>query len=272
MNHPLIVAIIVLAAACSAAASDAHAAQVSSLDEAQRLFYNGRYADAAVIAGELCTSDPATLVACELRVSALLFQIRRAIGEKPDRAEALKVCAPCAPLLAAFIAETRSAQAIARARLATVPTDEMTLFILGKLDLNYVWLQLGTLGRKTGWDEYWEARKSLDTVLETNPHNVRAKVARAWIDYIVDTRLPRGTKWLLGGGNKKRGLAAVREAAIANGDVFVRAEAGFALWDMQVRERNVPQALVTASMLAVEFPDNPELRRFLDTGVPSNPR
>jgi hypothetical protein len=24
----------------------------------------------------------------------------------------------------------------------------------GKLDLNCVWLQLGPLGRKTGWDEY----------------------------------------------------------------------------------------------------------------------
>jgi hypothetical protein len=25
-----------------------------------------------------------------------------------------------------------------------------------------MWLQLGTLGRKTGWDEDWEARRSLN--------------------------------------------------------------------------------------------------------------
>jgi len=62
------------------------------------------------------------------------------------------------------------------------------LFFLGKLDLNYVWLQLGPLRRKTGWDEYWEARRSLDAVLKANPRHVRARVARAWIDYIVDTR------------------------------------------------------------------------------------
>jgi hypothetical protein len=34
---------------------------------------------------------------------------------------------------------------------------------------------------------------------------LRARVARAWIDYIVDTRMPLGTRWLLGGGNKNAG-------------------------------------------------------------------
>ncbi|HXW06452.1 MAG TPA: hypothetical protein VD833_14545 [Vicinamibacterales bacterium] len=38
------------------------------------------------------------------------------------------------------------------------------MFFLGKVDLNDVWLQSGTLGRKPGWDEYWEARRSLDQV------------------------------------------------------------------------------------------------------------
>ena len=155
-------------------------------------------------------------------------------------------------------------QAIARARLEVHPDDEDTLFFLGKLDLNYVWLQLGTLGRKTGWDEYWEARRSLDKVLKQNPGHVRAKVARGWIDYIVDTRMPRGTRWLLGGGNKRGGLRAVREAATVEGDLFVRAEAGFALWDMQVRERAIADALATAETLAQDFPGNPELRKFLD--------
>ena len=76
----------------------------------------------------------------------------------------------------------------------------------------------------------------------------------------------------LGGGNKKRGLTAVREAAFSGGGIFERAEAEFALWDMQVRERELPQALETARRLAIEFPDNPELRRFIDTGIPMAPR
>ena len=247
----------------------AGAADSPALDEAQRMFYNGRYADAATLAVDLCTAEADTLAACELRTSALLFQLRRAVGESPDKDTAFASCVACPALLATFVGETRRAQAIARARLEVDPGDEETLFLLGKLDLNYVWLQLGTLGRKTGWDEYWEARRSLDKVLKQNPQHVRAKVARAWIDYIVDTKMPRGTRWLLGGGNKRRGLRAVREAAVVEADLFVRAEAGFALWDMQVRERNISEARATAAALAEDFPDNPELRKFLETPVPS---
>ena len=239
------------------------------LDEAQRMFYNGRYADAALLTRDLCTAEADTLAACELRTSALLFQLRQALGGSPDREQAFTQCAACPELLSTFVTETRRVQVIARARLEMDPGDEETLFFLGKLDLNYVWLQLGTLGRKTGWDEYWEARRSLDKVLKQNPHHVRAKVARAWIDYIVDTKMPRGTRWLLGGGNKKRGLRAVREAAAVEADLFVRAEAGFALWDMQVRESNIAEARATAATLAEDFPDNPELRRFLEASVQS---
>ena len=48
-------------------------------------------------------------------------------------------------------------------KLKADPEDEDTLVLPGgRLDLNYVWLQLGTLGRKTGWNEYWEGRRSLD--------------------------------------------------------------------------------------------------------------
>ena len=69
-------------------------------------------------------------------------------------------CAPPAlDLLSAFIADTDRARALARTRLEKNPDDEAALFLLGKIDLNYVWLQLGTRGRKTGWDEYWEARR-----------------------------------------------------------------------------------------------------------------
>jgi hypothetical protein len=252
---------ILVALAALAAASPVHAQR--PFDDAQRFFYNGRYDVADTLTLKLCSPDPEGLAGCELRSSTLLFQIKRAVGGQADKQKALKLCERCAGWMSEFHAVTSSAQAVARARLKAVPQDEATRFLLGKVDLNYVWLHLGVLGHKTGWGEYWEARKSLDAVLKQNPDNVRARVSRAWIDYIVDTQMPRGTRWVLGGGNKKRGLAAVREAADADADVFIRAEAGFALWDMQVREGNFAGAVETARGLARDFPDNEELRKFL---------
>ena len=63
------------------------------------------------------------------------------------------------------------------------------------------------------------------------------RTARAWIDYIVDTRMPWGTEWMLGGGNRKKALAVMREAAVDSDDFYDTAEALFGLWDMQVREK-----------------------------------
>ena len=77
---------------------------------------------------------------------------------------------------------------------------------------------------------------------------------------------------MLGGGNKKRGLLAVREAADADADFFTQAEARFALWDMQMRERNLRAAIVTARTLARDFPDNHELNTFIETPDRSLPR
>ena len=48
-------------------------------------------------------------------------------------------------------------------------------------------------------------------------------------------------------------------------EVFVRAEARFALWDMQVRERRLDDAIVSARALARDFPENHELSRFIQT-------
>jgi hypothetical protein len=237
------------------------------LKAANEMFYNGRYAEAAKATADLCTSQVSALQACELRASALHFQLRRLLGAATDKKLALAGCVGCADLVATFVAETRRAADTARAQLQKTPGDQETLFFLGKLDLNYVWLQLGTLGRKTGWDEYWEARHSLDKVLKANPRHVRAKVARAWIDYIVDTKLPLGTRWVMGGGSKRRGLQAIREAARSEGTTFERAEAGFALWDMQVREKDFTGARLTATMLSGDFPDNSDLRAFLDAHV-----
>jgi hypothetical protein len=256
--YPIVIALAVLASS----AVSAHAS-TSVLDEARMLFYNARYQAADALTRPLCAPDLASLPACELLSSTVLFEIKRLVGKQSDRKTAWANCAVCPELMSVFRATTSTGQTVARARLRVEPTDEGTRFLLGKLDLNYVWLQLGMLGHRTGWSEYWEGRRSLDMVLVQNPGNVRARVARAWIDYIVDTQMRRGTRWILGGGNRKRGLLAVREAADVDGDLFVRAEARFALWDMQVREGNITGAVDTARDLARGFPDNEELRAFL---------
>src|SRR5688572_32779928 len=237
-------------------------AQPSSLEDASRQFYNGRYEAAAEMTMEPCAAGE--LDACELRTSALLFQIKRSLGDAKDKARAVKLCAGCPPLMVSFSEAFAYSRGMARERLKAEPSDTAALFLLGKIDLNYVWLHLGTLGRKTGWGEYWEARHSLDDVLKRDPTHVRARVARAWIDYIVDTKLPMGTRWLLGGGDKKRGLRVVREAASSEAEFFAQVEADFALWDMQVREKDIPGAVATARELSRDFPDNPELSRFVE--------
>ncbi len=253
----------VVSAAAAEDQSGADATWSAQLDEAHRLFYSGRYEASAALALDIRAGDANNLEASELRTSALHFQIRRALGEPKDRDKAWKLCATCQELMPIFLAELTLGQAVARARLAKDPADDEALFFLGKLDLNYVWLQLATVGRKTGWSEYWEARKSLDEVLTRHPDHIRARVARAWIDYIVATKLPRGGRWMLGGGNKQRGLLVVQEAAQAEAEPFVQAEAMFALWDMQVRERNLADAIVTARALSRDFPDNRDLTKFI---------
>lgn len=247
-------------------------AATAPIDEAQRLFYNGRYEEAAALVAGLCTADATDLTGCELRSASLLFQIKRTLGGEADRDQAWERCGVCPALAAAFITETAIGQGAARARLRADPQHEASLFFVGKLDLNYVWLQLGLRGRRTGWGEYREARRSLDKVLQRNPRHVRARVALAWIDYIVDTKMPRGTKWLLGGGNKTRGLLAVRAAAATDAEPFVRAEARFALWDMLTRERNFAEAVPLARELVREFPDNRDLTMFLEAHDSTPPR
>lgn len=257
-------ALAALLVAAAASRPDTAGRGAATLADAHRAFFNARYDAAAALAQELAIAAPGDLAACELRSSALLFQIKSAIGSLPDREKAFAQCASCAGLLASFLSETSRGQAAARSRLAAARDDDEALFFLGKLDLNYVWLQLGPLGRKKGWDEYWEARRSLDAVLTRNPGQVRARVARAWIDYIVDTRMPRGTRWVLGGGDRKRALLTMQEAADTEAPFFVHVEALFALWDLQVREHRLPAAIGIARELARDFPGNRELAKFLE--------
>jgi hypothetical protein len=238
-----------------------------TLTDAQRLFYNARYEAAGALALALRVPDIDDLANDELRSSALLFQLKALLERNSDKDRPLKDCATCPDLIAQFLADVHRGQNTARMMLQSNAGDETALFFLGKLDLNYVWLQLGPLHRRTGWDEYWEARRSLDAVLRQNPRHVRARVARAWIDYIVDTKMPWGSRWLLGGGNRKQALASVREAAQMESELFSHVEAEFALWDMEVRERDMASATDVARRLAHEFPDNRELAAFLEARV-----
>jgi hypothetical protein len=233
------------------------------LADAQALFYDGRYAEASALA-QTVSSEDSMLAVYELRTSALHFQIRDALGTGRDRAKAFNNCLPCRDQMDQFMGELKSGRALARSRLEQNPKDSRALYFLGKLDLNYVWLVLGTLGRKTGWNEFWEARHSLDALLVDHPDDLRGRVARAWIEYIVDTRMPWGTAWILGGGNKRKALATMQDAARADGEFYARAEALFGLWDMQVREGDVATALVTARQLAAQFPANPGVANFID--------
>jgi hypothetical protein len=268
------VAVAVLAIHCSAARARSQNTfpPAQTLTDAYRLFYNAHYEEAAALAMALRSDGGQDLENDEVRTSALLFQLRGLLNgqdaedndSKNEKGEVLKHCVKCPEVMASFMSDLHHGQALARSILKTKPADEEALFFLGKLDLNYVWLELGLLGHKTGWDEYWEGRKALDAVLKQNPNHVRARVARGWIDYIVNTRMPWGTRWILGGGNKKRGLASIREATTMEADPWTRAEADFALWDMNVREKNFEAATAIAQKLGRQFPENHEVARFLD--------
>jgi tetratricopeptide (TPR) repeat protein len=247
----------------SARLTAAQATDRASLADAQYHFYSARYVEAAAAAQALLAAQPDDLELLELRTSALHFQLRREMGDGKDRKAAFAKCAACPALLATFGEDMRRGRALAQARLVTVPDDPDALFFLGKIDLNHVWLHLGTLGRRTGWDEYWEARRSLDTLLKANPSHVRGRIARAWIDYIVNTKVPWGTRWMMGGGSKTRALTAVRQAAAADADVYARVEAEFALLEMQQREGNRAEAVELARALLVRFPDNEDLAKLV---------
>ena len=107
-------------AALLAIASTAGATEHPTLDEAQHLFYNGRYADAAELAQRLQFIDIQNLGAYELRTSALHFQLRDALGDRPDKdkEKALKQCASCPELLKAFLSDTTRGQEIARSGMS----------------------------------------------------------------------------------------------------------------------------------------------------------
>jgi hypothetical protein len=240
--------------------------EAGTLDDAQRLFYTALFQESAAAAKIITDAEPENLAAWDVRTSALHFQLRRLLGEPKDRKAAMAKCTDCRALLTTFLDDVNQGRAVARKRVAAAPADDEALFFLGKLDLSYLWMQLSTLGRKTGWDEYWEAKRLLEGILEKNPMHVRARVARAWMDYIVGTRVPWGTRWVMGGGSKSRGLNMVREAAKTPADFYTQVEAQFGLWEMLTRDGKRDEALGVAKELLVKFSTNKDLLRFVDSG------
>jgi|SRR5688572_3845341 len=239
----------------------------ATLDDAQRLFYTALFQESAATAKSITDAEPENLAAWDVRTSALHFQLRRLLGEPKDRKAAMAKCADCRALLDTFLEDVNRGRTAARARIAKAPDDEEARFFLAKLDLSYLWMQLSTLGRKTGWDEYWEAKRILEAMIEKDPMHVRARVARAWMDYIVGTRVPWGTRWVMGGGSKSRGLKMVRDAAQTPADYFIRVEAQFALWEMLTRDGKRDEAMTVAKELQVKFPENKDLARFIEPGA-----
>ena len=259
-------AVIAVMAATSASATSQAAgrqnATATALEHAQYEFFSGRY-DKAAAEAALLRSSPDPLPAYELRSSALHFRIKQLIGDASDKAKAFKQCAACPALLEQFTADITDGRAIATTRLKTAPKDQTVLYFAAKLDLNEVWLNNSTIGRRTGFGKYKDARRTIDTVLQLNPKHIRARVAHAWIDYAVDTRIPFGFKWVFGGGDRKRGLKSMREAAEASVLRFEAAEAWFGLWEMLIKEKQIDQALEVAKRLAKDFPENQELQKFI---------
>ena len=243
----------------------------ATLDDAQRLFYTALFADAAAAAHELTEADPGSLAAWEVRTSALHFQLRRLVGNGKDKKGAFAKCADCPKVLQSFLDDVNRGRAVARERLEKNPKDDEARFFLGKMDLSYLWMQLATLDRKTGWKEYWEAKRLLEEILEREPMHVRARVARAWMDYIVGTSVPWGTRWVMGGGNKGRGLKMVREAAKTKAEYFTQVEAQFALQEMLTRENKRDEAVEVAKELLAQFPANKDLAKFVETGGRPDP-
>ena len=105
------------------------------LEAAQLDYYNARYEASAAATLDACATG-GDIAACELRTAALLFQIKRLVGQAKDKDKAWKQCATCPELMTAFKAALARGQDVARTKLKEIPDDDETLFLLGKLDLN----------------------------------------------------------------------------------------------------------------------------------------
>src|SRR5262245_27317817 len=111
-------ALLIVLAALAQAHSPVPAAELTGLRLAQHHFLSGRFQAAADVAAPL-RSGPDGLAAYELRTSALHFQLRRLIGEAPNKGKVFRQCADCQGLLDAFMKDLNDGKALAKAQLKT---------------------------------------------------------------------------------------------------------------------------------------------------------
>jgi len=256
-------AALLLLTAGARGATDEAAAVAADLSAAKHAFYSARYEDAAARAADTLERHPESLEAYDILTSALLFDLKRSLGDDHRGRKALDTCTDCQARLDRFFDQTQRGIELARTHLAADVSSDTALFFLAKLELNYLWMQNGVLGRRTGWKEYRESRRLLASLLERDADHVRGQVAMAWIDYIVDTRFPWGTKWLFGGGDRHRALEAMEKASESGASYYELVEARFGLWEMQLREGDLTSAQAVARGLAADFPDNAALTEFI---------
>lgn len=152
------------------------------IEEAKERFYHEKYEEAERFVLEARTIEPAYPESYELRTTIILFRLKRVTGIYGDRQgnvketkEILASCPVCPELLRQFENDSAEGIRLARQILVNRPDDERAMFLLAKMDLNKLWLNLQVLDKMERWREYREARKLLGMVLAQNPHHVRAE-------------------------------------------------------------------------------------------------
>ena len=233
------------------------------IEEAKEHFYHEKYEEAERLVLDARSIEPADPESYELRTTIILFRLKQVTGIYGDREgngkktkEILASCPVCPELLRQFENDSVEGIRLARQMLVNKPDDERAMFLLAKMDLNKLWLNLQVLDKREGWREYREARKLLAGVLAQNPDHVRALTASAWINYIVGGR-NFFVRAILGGGSKKTALKQLRQAASClECDFFDRTEAKFSLLDILKREKPFAEASALAEELRIRFPQN----------------
>lgn len=204
----------------------------------------------ALVARNLRPEDPESY---EVQTGALLFRLRKQAGVSGPGL-LLGRQAPDPDTLADFFG--LQAEGVRRAEkcLRDAPRNVRCEFLLAKLHLNKLWLNLQVLDRKTGLGEYRSARAGLERVLARDPDHARALTALGWIEQIVAER-SRAVRWLLGGGSRDKALAHIRRAiSCASCSELDVAEAKFALAELLQREKRQKEAELILRELRRRFP------------------
>ncbi len=234
--------------------------QERKMERAKDAFYNERLEEAEQLTLADRLDEPDDPESYELRTTVLLFRLKAEVGAKGKRrGRDIESCLACARLLAEFQADLEAGLGKSRAILEREPGNSRAQFLLAKLILNRLWLNLQVLQRKKGWNDYKESSRMLDRVLMAEPDNVRALTARAWIEYVVGDQ-NFVVRALLGGGDKAKAIRDLRRAIALPGGEYELAEAKTSLVEMLASEGETEEARELAAQLNARFPENKSFR------------